>query len=260
MEEPPQAAFTAEILRAMLSTSLCTTASGIFFHSAWRWLVSSATDVGRWGHPFCRFSNSFQGCLVEIKVRVLSRSIESLDRIVTLPSHSSSRKITAGIVIQKVTWVHPVKLSQRRKRMVIQNGAVGRWVYQELRQRFPSHTKWSTPHRITPPPPNVTVRTMHSGRRHTLGRRHIYALPSKRHRVNSDSSLREQFSPVPRSTVAIFYTTLANQRYWTFWSSSSGRQYVHDNRIDEVFYGWSSSKQYSRVLVVTHRWCGPSIW
>lgn len=123
--EPPRAAITAATLRGILSTSRCTTASGIFFHSAWRRQVSSVTDVGRWGHPFSRRSNSSQRCSIGLRSGLCPGQSQSLDPIVTIPSHGGARNMTGGIVILKVTWVHPVKLPQCRKRMVIQNGAVG---------------------------------------------------------------------------------------------------------------------------------------
>lgn len=115
---------------------------------------------------------------------------------------------------------------------------------------FPSHTRRITPHRILPPPPNFTVGIVHSGRRRTLGGRHIHTL----------SELwfvaERNFFHCSTSTVAVICTTLADHRFWTLWSLSIGRYHVHDSWTDDVFYGWYSSKQRCWMLFVTHRLCG----
>lgn len=58
--------------------------------------------------------------LDRVKARCLRIPVQFLDSIVIIPGQDGPRNMTGDIVIQKVTCVHPVKLPQCRKPMVIQ--------------------------------------------------------------------------------------------------------------------------------------------
>lgn len=100
------------------------TARCIFFHSAWRRQVFFVNDVGRWDALF-QSLQLVPELLDRVSARALSRPIQSRDPIAAIRNHRGPRNMIGGIVNLKVTWVHPVELPQRGKRMVIQNGAIG---------------------------------------------------------------------------------------------------------------------------------------
>lgn len=103
--------------------------------------------------------------------------------------------MTGAIVIMKVTWVHHVKLPQRRKRMAIQNNAVGLGV--ECTRNCGQGSgviPGETPPHHNSTSAKFTVGTIHSGRSCSPSRLQTQTLPFERYRVNVDSSLQRTFS------------------------------------------------------------------
>lgn len=163
----------------MLSTNPSITASGAFFHSDWRRHVSFFTEFERLLHPLFWRSNLSKIFSIRFSSGLW---VTKFIRLTLLSSYQSTENLEIWQLVLplEVPSIQPVKLSQRKKHVLIQDRKVGTGLTMNRDQGFKSLPGEPPPSiTIIPPLPKFSLDTMHSGKEIFFGRCQTQTLPSE---------------------------------------------------------------------------------